>query len=236
MKRLLVLMMLVLLEGCAVSIQATGFLDPSVDPSGLASNALIAVQTHDGAPNPVLEAEIGHKIEKLLLLRGYRTAKREQARYLLQFSYGMNPKLQHGTTTAYGPSQTHVIAVPDGKGGTKYIHVTTQGDMIMIPTVTEIFAKHLTLRVLDVGGVQEGQKEKTVWIVETAGADLSSDLRYDIDYLLAAAFACFGKDTGRQLTIRIGSDNSDLRALRSEDPKREGGSRKISGKPTTEAQ
>jgi len=231
MKKIFVLMILVLLEGCAVSIQATGFLDRSVELSGLVPNALVTVQTNDGAPNPVLEAEIGHKIEKLLLLRGYRIVKPEQARYLLKFSYGMNPKLQHGTTTAYGPSQTHVIAVPDGKGGTKYIHVTTQGDMIMIPTVTEIFAKYLTLKVVDIDRVKEGQKEKTVWIGETAGADLSSDLRYDMDYLLAAAFACFGQDTGRQLTLSIGCDNSDLQVLRSENKKSAGGTLQTSGKP-----
>ncbi len=230
-KFLLSFIMLLFLAGCAVGIQTTGFLDRSLEPSGLKQEALFTVQINEGAPNPILESEIRDKIEKLLLRRGYRLAKPDQARYLLQFSYGMNPKLQHGTTRVYGPSQTQVIEIPDGKGGTRNVNVTTPGDMVMVPTVTEIFAKHLTMKVLDLGSVQEGQKKKAVWIGETAGADLSSDLRYDMDYLLAAAFACFGQDTGRQLTISIGSDNADLQALRSADQKSAGNYRHTSGKP-----
>jgi hypothetical protein len=221
-KVLLSFTMLLFLAGCAVGIQTTGFLDRSLEPSGLKQGGLFAVQLNEGAPNPILDTEIRDKIEKLLLRRGYRIAEPDQAKYLIQFSYGMNPKFQHSTTTVYGPSQTHLIEIPDSKGGTRHVNVTTPGDTFMVPTVTEIFSKHLSMKVLDAGSVQGGQKKKVVWIGETAGADLSSDLRYDMDYLLTAAFACFGQDTGRQLTISIGSDNADLRELRKDQRKRAG--------------
>jgi hypothetical protein len=92
----------------------------------------------------------------------------------------------------------------------------TPGATSYVPSVTGIFTKHLTLKVTDAQSLRTGRKEKVVWMGDTLSTDESSDLRYDIDYLLAGTFGYFGRDTGQQISVNIGKDNPDVKALRTE--------------------
>ena len=76
------------------------------------------------------------------------------------------------------------------------------------------YGKHLTLRVADAARTRMDQKEHILWVGETFSADQSSDLRYDIDYLLVATFRYFGQDTGKQVKVSIDRDNPEVVELR----------------------
>lgn len=215
-KVLLLITWITLLSGCAVNIRTTGFLDRSEGTSAPPKGALFAVLENGQAPNPILDREIRSKIEKLLLKYGYQIAAQNQARYILTFSYNINPGLRLGTTTLYSPPQSQIIPVPDGKGGTTFTAVMTPGTTSFVPSLTGIFTKHLTLKVTDARSLVTGQKEKVVWVGDTLNTDESSDLRYDIDYLLVATFGYFGKNTGQQINVHIDRGNPDVKALRKE--------------------
>jgi hypothetical protein len=215
MKRILVLAgFLLLLSGCAVNVRMTGFLDPSVGTSALLPGTSLSVLENGQARNPIFDQEVRGKIETLLVKHGYRIAAQDQADYLLAFSYDISSGMRIGMTTAYGPPQTQVTSAPDGKGGRIFSTVTTPGAASVMPTFTEMFTRRLTLKVIDSHSVRMNQPEKVVWIGETLSAEPSSDLRHDIDYLLAAAFAYFGRDTGKQVNVRVGADNPDVVTLR----------------------
>lgn len=205
-----------LVSGCAVNVRTTGFLDRRPGTSAPSPGSSFAVLENNQAANPILDREIRFKIEKLLLARGYRIAAREQALYALTFDYNISPGLRTGVTTVYSRGQMQMTPVPDGKGGTTYINVMTPGTTTAVPTLTDVFTKHLTLKIMEARSLAAGQNEKIIWIGETVSTDASSDLRSDIDYLLAAVFSYFGLDTGKQINVPVGKDNADVRALRTE--------------------
>jgi len=215
-KAFLFISLVVLLSGCGLNIRTTGFLDRSAGASAPPRGASFAVLENIQAPNPIFDREIRGKIEKLLVRHGFRVGSQEGANYFVAFSYAINPGLRLGTTTSYSPPQTQIVPVPDGKGGTTFTTVMTPGSTSTTPTFTEVFTKHLTLKVIDGGSLRGGKKEKVVWVGDTLSTDASSDLRSDIDYLLVATFGYFGKDTGQQIDVRMGKDNPDVVALRRE--------------------
>ncbi|MFA6345637.1 MAG: hypothetical protein WCX34_06315 [Syntrophales bacterium] len=205
-----------LLGGCALNVRTTGFLDPAAGTSAPPAGASFAVLENAEVPNPIFDREIRGKIEILLTKHGYKIAAQDRADYLLTFSYDMSAGLRIGTMTSYGPPRTQIVAVSDGRGGRTFRAITVPGAVTTRPTVTETFTRRLTLKVVDASPLRAGGPERVVWIGDTLSTETSSDLRYDIDYLLAAAFAWFGRDTGRQITVPIHGDNPDVGALRGE--------------------
>jgi hypothetical protein len=217
MKKVLLLAAIALLvSGCALNVRTTGFLDPAAGADAPPPGASFAVLENAEAPNPIFDREVRGKIEILLARHGYKVAAQDRADYLLTFSYDMSAGLRIGTMTSYGPPQTKIVAVSDGRGGRTFRAITVPGAVTTTPTMTETFTRRLTLKTVDAGSLRAGRPERVVWIGDTLSTETSSDLRYDIDYLLAAAFAWFGRDTGKQATVPIHGDNPDVGALRGE--------------------
>lgn len=215
MKKPFFLLLLTLwLAGCALEIRTTGFLDRAGGLAALPKAASFAVLENAQAPNPVFEKEIKGKIEKLLVRQGYRIEPPERASYLLAYSYSIQSGLRSSTITSYGPPQTDIVRVPDGKGGVTTRVVTVQGAPSVVPVIAMGYTEQLTLQVME--EARMGQAQKVVWVGETLTSDGSSDLRSDIDYLLVATFRYFGEDTGKQAHVRISPDDPEVMALRRE--------------------
>lgn len=212
-KPLLLLCLFLLLAGCAREIRTTGYADrgsPALPPGGS-----FVVLGNAPATNPLLDREVKEKIEKLLLRQGYRLEAPEKADYQLAFGYSIQPGLRSGTVTTFGPPQTEIRRVPDGRGGVTTSAITVPGATAVVPVITTEYDRQVTIKVTAARG-QAGAPERVLWIGESASLDPSSDLRSAIDYLLVATFTYFGRDTGRQVPVRIAPDHPDLRALRQE--------------------
>lgn len=215
-KTFLFLISVLLLAGCAMTIHTTGYTDRNGGRPVLPPGSTFAVLENLPAPNPLLDREIRGKIEKLLLRQGFRLAAPEKADYHLAFGYSIQPGLRSGTVTTFSPPQTHIRRVPDGQGGVTTQAITVPGTATSVPVVTPEYTRQVTLKVTDAAGARAGREAKVLWIGDSSNLDPSSDLRSDIDYLLVATFLHFGRDTGREVQVRIGKDHPDVQALRQE--------------------
>jgi hypothetical protein len=213
-KALLIVLLVVFLAACALDVRTTGFLDRSAGIAVLPNGATFAVLENAAASNPIFDREIKAKIERLLVKAGYRLDASDKARYQLSYGYGIASGLRSRAVTSYGPPQTQIITVSDGKGGVATQAVMTPGTASVIPMVSVEYTKQLTLKVTEAAGSADGRKESVVWMGETLSMDPSSDLRTDIDYLLVVAFMYFGRDTGKQVSVSIGRENSAVDELR----------------------
>lgn len=206
--------LLVFLGGCALDIRTTGFLDSASGVTALPKGAAFAVRENSQAENPIFDREVKGKIEKMLTNRGYRIAAPEKAGYLLTYGYSISPGFRSSMATSYGPPQTLVTSVPDGKGGVTTRAVTTPGPASLAPMITTEYTRQLTIKVADAAHRRGDNKEPVVWVGETHSIDPSSDLRHDIDYLLVATFRYFGQDTGKQVRVNLSLNDPEVLELR----------------------
>ncbi len=213
-KALLFVLLVVFLAGCALDVRTTGFLDRSAGIAVLPNGAAFAVLENAAASNPIFDREVKAKIERLLVKEGYRVDTPDKARYLLYYGYGIASGLGSRAVTSYGPPQTQIITVSDGKGGVATQAVMTPGAASVIPMVSVEYTKQLTLKVTEAAGTAGGRNDNVVWMGETLSMDPSSDLRSDVDYLLVVAFRYFGRDTGKQVSVSIGRGNPAVEELR----------------------
>ncbi len=207
---------LIFLGGCALDIRTTGFLDRTAGAAGLAKGATVAVVENSPAENPIFDREVRGKIEKLLARRGYRTAAPGKADYILTYGYSISPGLRSSAVTTYGPPQTQITSVPDGRGGVTTRAVTLPGQPTVVPMLSTEYTRQVTVKVAEAGRGQQDKKEHVLWVGETHSIDPSSDLRSDIDYLLVVTFRYFGQDTGKQVRVNLNPDDPEVRELRGE--------------------
>lgn len=189
----------------------------SVDINGYAASgqslqipegASICVVTDSNAPNPILEKEIGVKIEKLLTEKGYKVG-RDKADYFLRFSYGIDA----------GRTVTEAIPVHNPMFYDEYPFsgFYGRGYTTYMPYSEVIHTRWLVLKLFE--GQAHGPaptNAKPLWIGEVTSAGTSSDLRELLNYMLVAAFEHFGQDTRRQISTAISP--GDERVLRLTEP------------------
>jgi hypothetical protein len=168
---------------------------------------------------PLLEREVGRKIEVLLRQRGYPIKPVGEANHVLFAFFAVDS----GSTV----SGTYDVYVP---GGTAYTNVYTSTGQwatatTWLPGRTEersysytFFTRYLGLTLYDharfVVSPSEHKGDAVVWRATTTSAGSSSDLRSVIDYLLVATFEHFGSDTGKQVRETLGERDERVRALR----------------------
>jgi len=76
------------------------------------------------------------------------------------------------------------------------------------------YTRQLIIKVADAVRLRENKKEHVVWVGETHSIDPSSDLRYDIDYLLVVTFRYLGQDTGKQVRVNMEIKDPEVLELR----------------------
>jgi hypothetical protein len=213
-KGILLAALIVLVSGCAPEIRTTGYLDRASGIQALPKGAAFAVVENAQAANAIFDREVKRKIEKLLMMRGYRVDAPDKADFFLSYSYSIDPRLRNDAVAMYGPPEAEIVSGPDGRGGITTRAVMMPGPVSVMPVLTTEYAKHLMVKVADAGHLRSGQKENVLWIGQTSSADLSSDLRSEIDYLLVATFAHFGRDTGKEVTVSLDKGDPDVMELR----------------------
>ena len=207
--------LVILLAGCGMDIRTTGFLDRMAGATALRQGAAVAVTENAQAENPVFDREVKAKIEKLLDRCGYRIAAPGDAEYIVTYGYSISAGLRSSAVTSYGPPQTQIVSIPDGRGGVTTRAITTAGQPTLVPMVSTEYTRQLTLKVATARR-EEDKKGHVLWVGETHSTDPSSDLRADIDNLLVVTFRYFGQDTGRQVRVNLSPDDPELRELRGE--------------------
>ena len=91
-KKLLLLMAIATLVGCQrVALSTTAYVDHEVLPAGFAHTATFCV-CPDDTSNTLLGKALQHKLEQALVRRGYRLADRDEAEYVMMFSYATESK------------------------------------------------------------------------------------------------------------------------------------------------
>jgi hypothetical protein len=186
-------------------VQVNGYTD-SAGPV-LAPGAPLFVMEDQKAQNPPLEKEIKDKIDNLLVKHGYLLAPYDKAQFYLFFTYGL------------GTPQTITITGPIGPG----FGWEEFGYSAYLPAAYGPYGtKKLTLndrwlRLTVVAGkyYRETGKSRPVWVGEARSMGSSSDLREVIGPLLIAAFEQFGKDTGKEVLIRVKENDPLVRELKS---------------------
>ncbi len=164
----------------------------------------IRVVMDSNVPNPILEKEVGAKIERLQAKKG-NNVETDEANYYLLFDYGIDsgrtvndtmPVFHSGAYSEYHFSVFH-----------QHSYAT------YMPYSEVVYTRWLILKLIDAEAYGVSQKAEPLWIGEVTSAGMSSDLRGLIDYMLIAAFEHFGRDTGRRVTEAIFRSDERLLSL-----------------------
>jgi len=193
--------------GASYSVEINGYA-ASGQSLQIPQAASICVVTDGNTPNPILEKEVGVKIEKLLAENGYNVSQ-DKADYFLRFSYGIDA----GRTVTEAIPIHHPMFYDEYPFSGFYGH----GYTTYMPYSEVIHTRWLVLRLYE--GQAHGPaptNAKPLWIGEVTSAGTSSDLRELLNYMLVAAFEHFGQDTRRQISTAISP--GDERVLRLTEP------------------
>lgn len=191
--------------GCAVSysVGVNGY-SSSGQTLQIHQASTIHVVVDSNAPNPILEQEIGMKIQKILNTKGYNIGT-EESNYYLLFDYGINSgRTVTDTITLYHPSAYYEYP---------FSGVYWHGYTTYMPYSTVVYTRWLLLRLIDGKAYRTSQKAKPLWIGEVMSAGPSSDLRELINYMLIAAFEHFGEDTGKRVNELFLEDDERVKLL-----------------------
>jgi hypothetical protein len=170
----------------------------------LAKDVPIAVVTDPKSQNPVLDSQVGVKIERLLRNEGYNVVPLDKAEYRLSFQLGMRT----GEVVGYVPYREYYGGGYGWhRGGYGY------GYTAMAPYVDTFFDRWLTMRLAQArpGEPNEG---KVGWVGEATIQTERSDLRQVVDYLLVGCLQEFGLDTRGRVVITIRQDDLRVQDIR----------------------
>ena len=202
------------LSGCSsvstFTIKVNGYTDPGT-PGLVKPGGSFCVIDNQEAKNPLLEAEIKEKINKLLLTHGYPVATFEKADYFLFFTYGM------------GEPRSVTVATPDYYGGFGWGWGGGYGwggpsVAVGIPWggfagSAALYDRWLQIKVVEGSAYRTQKMSRPVWVGEARSLGASSDLRTVLNYLLVADFREFGQNTGKALTMEIEANHPEVYSL-----------------------
>jgi hypothetical protein len=187
--------------GCTTSykIHVNGF---SELDKPISDKASIYVVVDPNSQNPIFDKEIKAKIEMLLESHGYNPIPDvEQADYRLTFRAGLDSHRVTGYTPLYRP----YMGFHDRYWGNYNLGYTSY-----VPYFETFYDQWLVMKVFDTGRADATEACKVVWIGEAIAGTDAADLRQVVNYLLVAGFEYFGKDTKRQMTLKIQPDDPGI--------------------------
>lgn len=199
-------------SGCAAAtyqVRVNGYTDPAT-PAPFAVGATFWVMDNKESKNPLLDKEVKAKINLLLERQGYGVVPFEKAAYYLFFTYGM------------GASSGASVAMPDysvgfGLGYGYYwprSYAFFWPGYLTYPQYAEpLYDRWLLLNVVEGEHYRQTGQFRTLWVGEVRSTGASSDIREVINSLLLAAFARFGQNTGKAVTVNLNQNDPRLRQL-----------------------
>ena len=195
---LILLAVSVCATGCTTSyiVHVNGF---SELDRPIKEKASIYVAKDPNSRNPIFDNEIKTKIEMLLKEHGYDPASDvEHSDYRLTYKVGLDSRRVSGYTPLYRP----YFGFYDGYWGDYHF-----GYYGYVPYIDTYYDQWLVIKVFACEPDTNPRTEKVIWIGE-AMIDLdTADLRQVVNYLLVAGFEYFGKDTGKQMALKILPDD-----------------------------
>jgi len=176
--------------------------------------ASFCVIENRNAQNPLFEAEIKSKIEKLLRLKGYNIVAYEQAEFYLSFNYSMGQaRVVTEIVPFYNPSETATIQTVSSTGKSRTSYVTYSGSTTYLPQKFTVYTPTLVLEALDAKLLRSTKEEKKLWIGEAAYTTSEPNLRDTVNYLLFVTFEHFGENTRKSMTINVSGSNPKVKDL-----------------------
>ena len=216
MKKLILVIILTVpvlyLSGCAPPpylVQVNGYTDTGV-PAGLSPGAAIFVIENKEAANQLLEKEIKGKIIKLLEKQGYRISPFEKADYYLLFAYGIGPG-RNVTVVMPDYYPFGMVFYPGYPFNRSYLFVAPPVSYVSYSET--LYDRWLLLNVIEGKHYRDKGAFRTLWVGEAKSTGASSDLRVAVNYLLAAAFEQFGKNTGKAVDVEIPEQDTRVKEL-----------------------
>jgi len=195
---LILLFVSICIAGCTASytVHVNGF---SELDQPIKENASIYVAVDPNSRNPIFDKEIKAKIEMLLKEHGYIPASDEKhSDYRLAFKVGLDLRRESGYTPLCHP----YVGFYDGYWRDYYF-----GYYGYVPYIDTYYDQWLVMKVFASGSETDERTEQVIWIGEAMVGTYVSDLRRVVNYLLVAAFEYFGRDTGRQIALKIPPDD-----------------------------
>ena len=213
------------LSGCAqTTVRLNGYLDEK-NPVVFTKADTFHFRLNPDAANPLLEKEIGAKIEWLISHFGYGLAAEGAADYWIEAAYGVTEIVYEAPPTGrvrvgmsmgfgFGGGYRRGRLYPGGAYGgwpgwgwgygygapfwPDYDYYPPQ------PSYTQV----LSLKVTN------ARTGETVWLMETESQGYDPDLRTVIDYLLVASFERFGEDTEKARLTAVDERNELVGVVR----------------------
>jgi len=197
--------------GCAFErVRVTGYLETGADRAP-GPGASIHVMENESPANRLFDREIALKIERLLEMEGYRLGSPEESDFVLSYSYGVGGAETFTESAPMYSGATHASAEPSGYS---YSGWGTGGQVTHVPYTRTVYRKWLVLKVAHGAAWRQEERMEPVWVAEASSTDSSTDMRERINYLLAALFEYFGRDTGKQVTVDVERDDPRVEAVR----------------------
>jgi hypothetical protein len=195
---LVLLSMSIWTGGCTTSymVHVNGF---SELDQPIKEKASIYVAVDPNSRNPIFDNEIKTKIEMLLKEHDYiPTSGVEHSDYRLTFKVGLDSRRVSGYTPIYRP----YFGFYDRYWGNYHF-----GYYGYVPYIDTYYDQWLVIKVFACEPDMNLRTEKVIWIGEAMIDSDTADLRQVVNYLLVAGFEYFGRDTNRQITLKIKPDN-----------------------------
>jgi len=162
-------------------------------------DASIYVKVDPNSRNPIFDNEIKTKIKMLLKRHGYiPAADVEHSDYRLTFQVGLDSRRISGYTPLYRP----FMSFHDGYWGDYHFGYTRY-----VPYIDTYYDQWLVIKVFAPYPDTASRAERVIWIGEAVVGTDVADLRRVVDCLLVACFEYFGRDTKRQIILKIPPDD-----------------------------
>jgi hypothetical protein len=215
-KILLIISISIFLSGCATyyNVRVNGYLDTTHNLAPITPGASFFVLENKNASNPIFDAEIKSKIEKLLKEKDYSLQSYDKADFYLEFIYTLSSgKSISDIRPVFNPPETETVQTYTSSGKTRTSFVTFPGYTTYVPYKTIVYTPSLTLDVFDASFFRDSKERKTIWIGETANTSQNPDLREVINYLLVASFEHFGENTGKSVIVSMPEDDPRIKSI-----------------------
>jgi hypothetical protein len=213
MTRRLLTVVLLALAACSTTrfhSSTNGYLDR--EHADLSPATRILVVENPTADNALLEAEVTHYVEQLLMDQGFNVVHNaDDADLLVLTTYGIgDPREVSTARPVYVPEKTTTIKSATGM---TVGSATTPASVNFVPGSHRVHDRWLTIGAYDAQALMEEEKIVEVWRGETRSTGSYGDLRYVLPYLLVPALEHFGKNTGRAMKATVKSGDRRVEAL-----------------------
>ncbi|MCX5697447.1 MAG: DUF4136 domain-containing protein [Candidatus Omnitrophica bacterium] len=215
-KTLFLILSLMFLSGCATyyPVRVNDYLNATRTSISLHPGASVFVLENKNERNPIFDAEIKSKIERLLAEKGYRIASSDSADLYISFTYSISSG--NSTTEVrpvYNPGDTETIQTSKSNGKTSTSIVTLPGYTTYVPYRVTVYTSTLILNVLDAKSLRDANERQILWIGENSTTGENPVLRETINYLLVAAFLHFGESTGKSIIANISENDPRIKGF-----------------------